>query len=50
MFRLSTNCRVMMELPPELIEVIWLSPGNCPNWRSKGAVMAEAVTSGLAPG
>ena len=46
MFRFSANCSVMIELPPELIEVIWLSPGNWPNCRSSGAVMAEAVTSG----
>ena len=40
----------MMELPSELMEVIWLRPGISPNCRSSGAVMAEAVTSGLAPG
>ena len=46
----SANCIVMTELPPELVEVIWLSPGTWPNWRSSGAVTAEATTSGLAPG
>ena len=46
----SANCMVMTELPPELTEVIWLRPGTCPNWRSSGAVTAEATTSGLAPG
>ena len=50
MLRSRTNCSVITELPPELLEVIWLSPGNCPNWRSSGAVTAEAITSGLAPG
>jgi hypothetical protein len=46
----SANCKVITELPSELVEVIWLSPGSCPNWRSRGAVTAEAITSGLAPG
>ena len=41
---------VMTELPPELLEDIRLSPGSWPNCRSRGAVMAEATTSGLAPG
>ncbi len=40
----------MTEAPKELLEVIWLRPGNSPNWRSRGAVIEEAVTSGLAPG
>src|SRR5260370_23736222 len=34
----------------EIMEVIWFKPGICPNCRSSGAVMAEAATSGLAPG
>ncbi len=50
MFRSSVNCSVMIELPSELVEVIWLSPGTCPNCRSSGAVTDEAITSGLAPG
>jgi len=50
MFRSSTNCRVMTELPPELVEDMRFRPGSWPNWRSRGAVMAEAMTSGLAPG
>ena len=50
MFRSRTNWSVMTELPDELADVIWLSPGICPNWRSSGAVTAEAMTSGLAPG
>ncbi len=41
---------MMTELPVELVEVIWFSPGTCPNCRSSGAVTAEAITSGLAPG
>ena len=40
----------MIELPSELVEVIWLSPGTCPNWRSSGAVTEDAITSGFAPG
>ncbi len=40
----------MTELPSELVEVIWFSPGTCPNCRSSGAVTDEAITSGLAPG
>jgi hypothetical protein len=41
---------VITELPLELVEVIWFSPGICPNWRSSGAVTDDAMTSGLAPG
>ena len=50
MFRSSVNCSVMTELPSELVEVIWFSPGTCPNCRSSGAVTDDAITSGLAPG
>jgi hypothetical protein len=41
---------VISELPWLLVEVIWLSPGTCPNCRSSGAVTDDAITSGLAPG
>ena len=41
---------VMIELPNELVDVIWLRPGTWPNWRSIGAVTADAMTSGSAPG
>ena len=44
------NCSVTTEQPPELVEVIWLSPGTWPNCRSSGAVTDDAITSGLAPG
>ena len=37
----------MTELPNELVEVIWLSPGTCPNCRSSGDVTEEAITSGI---
>ena len=48
--RSSENRSVMTEAPPELVEDICSSPGTCPNCRSRGAVMAEVITSGLAPG
>ena len=41
---------MITELPYELVEVIWLSPGTCPNWRSSGDVTDDAITSGSAPG
>ena len=40
----------MTEVPPELVEVIWLKPCSSPNWRSSGAVTVVAITVGLAPG
>ena len=40
----------MTEEPSEEVDVIWFKPGTWPNWRSRGAVTAEAMTSGLAPG
>jgi len=40
----------MTEVPPELVDVIWLSPCSSPNWRSSGAVTVVAMTFGLAPG
>ena len=50
MFCSRLNCRVMTEQPKELVEVIWLSPGICPNCRSSGAVIDDAITSGAAAG
>jgi len=50
MLRSKENCNVITELPSELVEVIWFSPGTSPNWRSSGAVMDDAMTSGPAPG
>ena len=50
MFRSRANWSVITEAPSELVDVIWFNPGNCPTWRSSGAVTAEAMTSGLAPG
>jgi len=40
----------MIEAPAELVDDICLRLGIWPNWRSRGAVIAEVVTSGLAPG
>jgi len=50
MFSERENCRVMRELPKELIDVICERPGTCPNCFSRGAVTADVITSGLAPG
>ena len=50
MLRSSENWRVISELLKELIEVIWVSPGTCPNCFSSGAVIEDVTTSGLAPG
>ena len=50
MFNSRMNCRMMTEQPSELVDVIWFSPGTCPNCRSSGAVTDEAITSGLPPG
>ena len=40
----------MTEAPAELDEAIWFSPAISPSWRSSGAVTAEVITSGEAPG
>ncbi len=48
--RFRSNCSVITLLVDELVDVICLRPGIWPNWRSSGAVTAEAITSGLAPG
>ena len=45
-----SNCSVITEAPPELVDSICFRPGVWPNWRSSGAVTDEAITSGLAPG
>ena len=46
----SEKRSVMTDAPPELVDDIWFSPGIWPNCRSSGAVTAEVITSGLAPG
>ena len=50
MSRSRLNCKVMLELPKELIEVISDSPLIWPNCRSSGVVTEETITSGPAPG
>ena len=50
MLRSSENWSVICELPKLEMEVIWVSDGICPNWRSSGVVTAEAIVSALAPG
>jgi len=44
------NCRVITEAPAELVEDIWFKPAIWPNCFSSGALTAEVMTSGLAPG
>ena len=46
----SEKRSVMTDAPPELVDDIWERPGIWPNWRSIGAVTADVITSGLAPG
>ena len=48
--RSRLNWSVITEAPAELCEDIWFRPGSAPNWRSSGAVTADVITSGLAPG
>ena len=50
MFRLRSNCMVMLVEPRELAEVISVMPAMRPNWRSRGVATEEAMVSGLAPG
>ena len=48
--RSRPNSSVMTEAPAALALLISFSPGIWPNCFSSGAVTAEAITSGLAPG
>jgi hypothetical protein len=41
---------VIVDTPNELVEFIDASPAIWPNWRSSGVVIAETITSALAPG
>src|SRR5262250_3369081 len=50
MSRLKSNCRVILQEPRPLEEVIWVTPAMRPNWRSSGVATADAMVSGLAPG
>src|SRR5262245_27120892 len=49
-FRLKSNCRVILVDPNWLVEVIWFTPAMRPNWRSSGVATDDAMVSGLAPG
>ncbi|GJE36113.1 hypothetical protein KHHGKMAE_0160 [Methylobacterium persicinum] len=50
MLRFRSNWTVTVEIPRELVEVIWDTPGICENCRSRGCATDEAIVSGLAPG
>ena len=51
MSRLRSNCSVISrELAKLETEVIPVSDGIWPNWRSSGVVTADAIVSGLPPG
>src|ERR1700691_4390345 len=50
MLRLKTNCRVTLELPRGLDEVISVMPAIWPNCRSSGVATEEAMICALAPG
>ncbi len=50
MFRSRVNWSVICELVALLTLVICASDGICPNCRSSGAVMLEAIVSAEAPG
>src|ERR1700691_3634662 len=50
MFRLRSNCIVMLVDPRLLDEVISVTDAIRPNCRSRGVATDEAIVSGLAPG
>src|ERR1700721_2366233 len=50
MLRLKSNCKVTLVLPSELDDVISVTPAICPNSRSSGVAIDEAIISGLPPG
>jgi hypothetical protein len=50
MFRSKLNCKVTLDDPKALAEVISLTAAMRPNWRSSGVATEEAMISGLAPG
>jgi hypothetical protein len=41
---------VICDRPKELCDVMLVSAGICPNWRSSEAVTSEAIVSGFPPG
>jgi hypothetical protein len=48
--RSSANCRVMLQLPRTLVDVIESMPGMVVNCRSSGVATDAPIVSGLAPG
>ena len=44
------NCKVTIDTPAALVELMRARPGIWPNCRSSGAVTVCAITSGLPPG
>ena len=50
MSRLRSNCSDIWLTPNEEVDCIDDSDGIGPSWRSSGAVISDAITSGLAPG
>jgi hypothetical protein len=50
MSRLRSNCSEIWLTPNEEVDCIDDIDGICPSWRSSGAVISDAITSGLAPG
>ena len=49
MLRLRSNWMTICDTPSELSDVIWVTPGIWPNWRSSGAATEDAMVSALAP-
>src|SRR5580704_12562773 len=47
MLRLSSNCIVIEVAFSALTEVSWVTPGICPNCRSRGAATEAAMVSAL---
>src|SRR5690348_285195 len=50
MSRPRSNCSVIRVAPTELVDVISLTLGMTPRWRSSGVATLCAIVSGLAPG
>src|SRR5512135_580162 len=50
MLRVRLNCRVILVLPSELVEVIESTPAMVENCRSRGMATAVDMVRGLAPG
>src|ERR1022692_5288767 len=50
MLRFRSNCKVMLQDPSVLDDVISVTAAMRPNWRSSGVATEEAMVSGLAPG